>query len=151
MTTAQAKTHTLRLKRVLKAPRERVYDAFLNPDALAKWLPPAGFTGKVYHLEAKVGGRWRMSFSSLDGKWTQAFGGEFLELRPHDLIRYVDRFETDDPDMKGDILVTATFTDVPGGTEVTIVQEGIPAIIPLEDATKGWNSSLNNLANLVEL
>lgn len=146
----EPKTYTLNFKRTIKAPRDRVYNAFLNPDALCKWLPPGGFVGKIHAFEAKVGGRWRMSFTSLDGSQTHAFGGEFLELTPFDRIRYSDKFETDHPDMQGDIFVTATFVDVPGGTELTIVQEGVPAIIPIEGSTAGWNMSLDNLSRLVE-
>ena len=147
----KTETGTVRLKRVIKAPRERVYNAFLEADAMAKWLPPHGYTGHVYQADARVGGRFRMSFSSLDKKDTHFFGGEYLELTPHEIIRYTDNFETEDPRFQGEIRVTVTFRDVPGGTEITIVQTGLPKAIPVEDATTGWGQSLENLARLVEL
>lgn len=148
--TSQAGTGTVRITRVIKAPRKRVYDAFLDPDAVAKWLPPGGYTAKVHHWDAKVGGTWRMSFTSLDKKDHHAFGGAFVELKPHDRIRYTDKFETDHPDMQGTITVTITFKDAPGGTEVHVVQEGIPRAIPVEGAQQGWGMSMENLARLVE-
>lgn len=140
---------TLRISRVVKAPRERVYQAFLDPDAMAKWLPPHGFTGHVHHLEARVGGSFRMSFSTLDRKWTQFFGGTYLELEPYERIVHTDKFETDDPAMKGEMKLTVTFKDVPGGTEVQIVHEGIPEPAA-SGAPEGWKQSLDNLSRLVE-
>jgi uncharacterized protein YndB with AHSA1/START domain len=145
------KPYTLTVERVVKAPRERVFNAFLNPDALCKWLPPGGFTGRMYAMDARVGGRFRMSFSNLNGTETIFFGGEFLEIKPHERIRYTDEFETDNPLLKGLITVTVNFRDVPGGTEVHVVQEGVPGIIPIEGSTAGWNMSLDNLQRLVEL
>jgi uncharacterized protein YndB with AHSA1/START domain len=142
---------TLRISRVIKAPAERVYNAFLDPDALAKWLPPGGYTAKVYKLEAKVGGSYRMSFTSLDKKDHNAFGGKYLELTPHSRIKYTDAFETDNPALKGEMVTTITFREVKGGTEVSVVQEGIPKVIPLEMAQLGWSSSFRNLAELVEM
>lgn len=147
----RATTGTVRLSRVFKAPRERVFNAFLDPDAFAKWIPPNGYTAHVYKFEPKVGGAYRMSFSSLDKKDTHFFGGKFLEIKPSERLRYTDTFETDDPEMKGELKVTITFKDVPGGTQVNIVQEGLPKAIPLEGAMLGWGQSLENLARLVEL
>ena len=143
-------TVTLRLKRVLKAPPERIYQAFLDPDALAKWIPPDGFVGKVYHLEPKVGGTYRMSFSTVGGKWTSVFGGKYLELIPNRRIVNTDAFETDDPSMQGTMKVTITLTPVQGGTEIEIVQEGIPAGPAASGSPYGWAQSLDNLARLVE-
>jgi uncharacterized protein YndB with AHSA1/START domain len=147
----KVETGTVRLKRVIKAPRERVYNAFLDADAYAKWIPPNGYTAHVYKMDARVGGRYRTSFSSLDKKDTHFFGGEFVELTPPERIRYTDSFETDDPRFMGQMQVTVTFREVPGGTEVSIVQEGVPKVIPLEDSMTGWGQSLENLARLVEL
>ena len=147
----KTETGTVRLKRVIKAPRERVYNAFLDADAFAKWIPPNGYTGHVHQMDAWVGGSFRMSFSSLDKKDTHFFGGEYLELTPHEIIRYTDNFETDDPRFQGEIRVTVTLWDVPGGTEISIVQTGLPKAIPIEGATTGWGQSLENLARLVEL
>jgi uncharacterized protein YndB with AHSA1/START domain len=143
-------TGTVRVSRVIKAPRERVYNAFLDPDALVKWMAPHGYTAHVYHLDARVGGTYRMSFSTLDKKDTHAFGGKYLELKPHERIRHTDAFETDNPEMKGEMTVTITFRDVPGGTEVSVVQEGVPKAIPTEDSMKGWGQSFDNLARLCE-
>lgn len=143
-------TMTLRVKRVIKAPKERVYNAFLDADAFAKWIPPHGYTGHVYKMDPKVGGTWRMSFSSLDKNDTHYFGGKFLELTPFDRIRYTDNFENPELQTGADIIVTVTFTEVNGGTEVSIVQEGLPEIIPLENAQTGWGQSLDNLQRLVE-
>lgn len=151
MTENKVSQATLKVSRVIKAPAERVYNAFLDADALAKWLPPGGYTGKVFKMDAKVGGTYRMSFTSLDKKDSSTFGGTFLELTPHTKIRYTDRFETDNPEMKGEMVTTITFRAVKGGTEVNVVQEGIPKMIPLEMAQLGWNSSFNNLAALVEM
>jgi uncharacterized protein YndB with AHSA1/START domain/DNA-binding transcriptional ArsR family regulator len=143
-------TGTVRLTRIFKAPRERVFNAFLDPDAMAKWLPPNGYTAHVYKLDPKVGGTYRMSFSSLDKKDTHYFGGKYLEIKPNEKLLYTDKFESDDPAMQGELKVTVTFRDVPGGTEVRIVQEGIPKAIPVEGAVLGWTQSLENLARLVE-
>jgi len=155
MTTAKSKTRTttgtVRLRRVFKAPRERVFNAFLDPDAFAKWIPPNGYTAHVYKFEPKVGGSHRMSFSSLDKTDTHFFGGKYLEIKPNERLRYTDKFESDNPEMQGEMRVTVTFKDMPGGTEVRIVQEGIPKAILLEGATMGWSQSLENLARLVEL
>src|SRR5512139_3412945 len=141
-------THTVRLHRVLTAPPEKVYRAFLDPDAMARWLPPNGFTGKVHHAEAKVGGSFRMSFTNFTTGATHAFGGEYRELVPHRRLRYTDRF--DDPSLPGEILVSVTLRKVSVGTELEIVQEGVPAVIPLEACYLGWQESLQNLARLVE-
>jgi uncharacterized protein YndB with AHSA1/START domain len=149
-TKTRTTTGTVRLSRIFKAPRERVFNAFLDADAMAKWLPPNGYTAHVYKLEPKVGGNYRMSFSSLDKKDTHFFGGKFLEIKPNERLRYTDKFESDDPEMQGEITVTVTFKDVPGGTEVRIVQEGLPKVIPIDGAMQGWSQSLENLARLVE-
>jgi len=117
---------------------------------MAKWMPPNGYTAHVYKFEPKVGGLYRMSFSSLDKKDTHFFGGKYLEIKPYERLHYTDKFESDDPLMQGEIKVTVTFRDVPGGTEVKIVQEGLPKTIPVESAMQGWNQSLENLARLVE-
>ena len=144
--------NALRITRVLKAPRERVYLAFLDPDAMAKWLPPHGFTGRVHQQDLRVGGTFRMSFSTLDRKWTQFFGGRYVELKPYERIVHTDKFETDDPAMQVEMLVTVTLKDVPGGTEVTVVQQGLDEL-PKEmssGAPEGWSQSIENLARLVE-
>jgi uncharacterized protein YndB with AHSA1/START domain len=141
-------TNTIRLHRVLRATPERVYRAFLDADAKAKWLPPNGFTGKVHHLEAKVGGTYKMSFTNFITGHSHSFGGEYLELVPHERIRYTDRF--DDPKLAGEIQVTITLRKVSTGTELNIVQEGVPDIIPAEACYLGWQESLILLAKLVE-
>ncbi len=141
-------TGTVRLHRVLRTPPERVYQAFLDADAMARWLPPYGFVGKVHHIEAKVGGTFRMSFRNFSTGNEHAFGGEFLELVPHERIRYTDRF--DDPNLPGELQVTVTLTKVSCGTEISIVQEGIPEAIPVEMCYLGWQESLAQLATLVE-
>ena len=141
-------THTVRLHRVLRAPPERVYRAFLDADAMVKWLPPHGFTGKVHHLDAAVGGSFRMSFTNLANGQSHAFGGEYLELVPGERIRHTDRF--DDPALPGTLQVTVTFKPVFCGTELSIVQEGIPEAIPVEACHLGWQESLALLAQLVE-
>src|SRR6185503_14022759 len=123
-------TGTVRLHRVLRAPPERVYRAFLEPDAMAKWLPPHGFSGKVHEMDARVGGRHRMSFTNFSKRTSHSFGGTYLELKPHERIRYTDRF--DDPNLPGEMQVTVTLRQVLCGTELTIVQEGIPSAIPAE-------------------
>ena len=141
-------TNTIRLHRVLRATPERVYRAFLDADAKAKWLPPNGFTGKVHHLEAKVGGTYKMSFTNFTTGHSHSFGGEYLELVPHERIRYTDRF--DDPKLPGEIQVVITLRKVSTGTELNIVQEGVPDIIPAEACYLGWQESLILLAKLVE-
>ncbi|MEY2875067.1 MAG: hypothetical protein RLZZ373_2438 [Pseudomonadota bacterium] len=140
--------HTIRLHRVLRAPPERVYRAFLDVDALAKWLPPNGFTAKVHHMDARVGGTFRMSFTNFGNGHSHAFGGEYLELTPHTRIRYTDKF--DDPNLPGVITVTVELKPVLCGTELNVVQEGIPEIIPPEMCYLGWQESLVTLAMLVE-
>ena len=141
-------TGTVRLHRVLRAPPERVYRAFLDPDAMAKWLPPNGFTCKVHQMDARVGGRFRMSFTNFTTGHAHSFGGEYLELVPHERLRYTDRF--DDPALSGEMQVTVTLRSVTCGTELTVVQEGIPEMIPLEACYLGWQESLLLLAQLVE-
>jgi uncharacterized protein YndB with AHSA1/START domain len=143
-----ADTHTIRLHRVLRAPPERVYRAFLDADANAKWLPPNGFTCKVHHMDAKVGGTFRMSFTNFTNGKSHSFGGEYLELVPHERIRFTDRF--DDPNLPGTIHVTVTLKEVSVGTELNIVQEGVPAVIPAEACYLGWRDSLTLLTQLVE-
>lgn len=143
-------TLTLHLVRVIKAPAERVYQAFLDADALAKWLPPNGFTGKVHKLDAKVGGSYRMSFSTINKSWTQAFGGKYKELVPNKRIVHTDKFETDDPTMQGEMEVTIDFKPVKEGTELTITQKGIPKGPSADGAPTGWSQSLDNLARLCE-
>lgn len=139
---------TVRFHRVLKAPPERVYRAFLTPEAVAKWLPPHGFTCTVHHLEPRVGGTFRMSFTNFTTQQSHSFGGEYLELVPHERIRHSDRF--DDPNLPGEMHVTISFRPVSCGTELSIVQEGIPDVIPVEMCTLGWQESLTLLALLVE-
>lgn len=141
-------THTLRFHRVLRSTPERVYRAFLDGDALVKWLPPNGFTGRMHHLEAKVGGRFKMSFTNFTTGKSHSFGGEYLELVPHERIRYTDVF--DDPNLPGQMEVTITLKAVSCGTEVNIVQAGVPAVIPAEACYLGWQESLTLLAQLVE-
>jgi uncharacterized protein YndB with AHSA1/START domain len=140
--------NTVRLHRVLRATPERVYRAFLDPEAMAKWMPPNGFTGKVHHLEARVGGTYRMSFTNFTSGKSHSFGGEYLELIPNERIRNTDRF--DDPNLPGEIQVTVTLKKVLVGTEVNIVQEGLPDVIPPDACTLGWQESLTLLAKLVE-
>ncbi len=141
-------THTIRLHRVLRAAPDRVYRAFLDADAMAKWLPPNGFTGKVHHLEPKVGGRHKMSFTNFTTGKSHSFGGEFLELVPHQRIRYTDKF--DDPNLPGELRVTVSLKQVSVGTELSIVQEAVPEVIPAEACYLGWQESLTLLAKLVE-
>jgi uncharacterized protein YndB with AHSA1/START domain len=140
--------NTIRLHRVVQSTPERVYRAFLDPDALAKWLPPNGFTGKVHRMEARVGGSYAMSFTNFTTGNRHAFGGEYLELKPHELIRYVDKFEN--PDLPGEMQVTVTLERVSVGVEVNITQEGVPDAIPPESCYLGWQESLVLLAKLVE-
>ena len=141
-------TGTVTLHRVLKAPPERVYRAFLDPDAMAKWLPPHGFTGKVQHLDARVGGTFHMTFTNFSTGKGESFGGEFLELVPNERIRHTDAF--DDPNLPGVMQTTITLRPVFCGTQLDIFQEGIPAIIPTEACHLGWQESLALLAQLVE-
>ena len=141
-------THTVRLHRVLRAPPERVYRAFLDPDAMAKWLPPHGFTGHVHHLDARVGGSYRMSFTNFTTGQTHAFGGEYLELVANERLCYSDRF--DDPAWPGEMKTTITCKAVFCGTELQVVQEGIPSVIPAEACYMGWQESLQLLAQLIE-
>ena len=140
--------NTVRLHRVIRAPTERVYRAFLDPDALAKWMPPNGFTGKVHQIDAKVGGTYKMSFTNFSTGQTHAFGGTYLELVPNERIRNTDVF--DDPNLPGEMLTTVSLRKVSCGTELEIVQEGIPEAIPLEGCYLGWQESLILLAQLVE-
>ena len=139
---------TVRLHRVLKCAPERVYRAFVTAEAMAKWLPPYGFTGAVQQLDAKVGGTYRMSFTNFTSGNTHSFGGEYRELVPSERIRYSDRF--DDPNLPGEMMTTVTLKAVSVGTDITIVQENIPAAIPVEMCYLGWQESLTQLANLVE-
>ncbi len=140
--------NTVRLHRVFKAPPERVYRAFLDPDAMAKWLPPNGFTGKVHHLDAKVGGSYRMSFTNFTTGDSHAFGGEYLELVPNERLRYTDKF--DNPNLPGMMQTTVSLRAIFCSTEVNIVQEGIPEMIPAEACYLGWQESLILLGKLVE-
>jgi uncharacterized protein YndB with AHSA1/START domain len=139
---------TVKLHRVLRATPERVYRAFIEADAKVKWLPPNGFTGKIHHLDAKVGGTYKMSFTNFCTGKSHTFGGTFLELIPNQLIRYTDRF--DDPNLSGEMQITVTLTKVLVGTELNIVQAGIPDAIPVEACYLGWQESLILLAKLVE-
>jgi uncharacterized protein YndB with AHSA1/START domain len=141
-------TNTVQFHRVLRAAPEKVYRAFLDADALAKWLPPNGFTGKVHHMDARLGGTFKMSFANFTTGHSHSFGGEFLELVPHERIRYTDRF--DDPSLPGEIHTTITLKKVSCGTELKVVQEGLPAVIPPEACCLGWQESLGLLAKLVE-
>jgi uncharacterized protein YndB with AHSA1/START domain len=139
---------TVRLHRVLRAPAERVYKAFIDADAMARWLPPHGFIGKVHEIDAKVGGGYRMSFTNFGTGSAHSFSAKYVELVPHERIRHTDRF--DDPNLPGEMNVTITLKPVLCGTELSIVQEGIPAVIPTEMCYLGWQESLGQLANLVE-
>lgn len=141
-------TNTVRLHRVLRAPPERIYRAFLDADALAKWLPPNGFTGNVHHLRAEVGGTFRMSFTNFTTGHGHAFGGEYLELVPNERISHTDKF--DDPNLPGTMRTTVSLKKLPWGTELDIVQEGIPDAIPVESCYLGWQESLALLKMLVE-
>ena len=145
---ATTNTHTIRLHRVLKTSPEKAYKAFLNAEAMAKWLPPNGFTGKVHQIDAKVGGTYKMSFTNFTSGKSHSFGGTYLELTPHERIRYTDKF--DDPNLPGEIQVTIHLKKVSCGTELNIVQEGVPGIIPAEACYLGWQESLAQLAKLVE-
>ena len=141
-------TSTIRLHRVLRATPERVYRGFLDADAMVKWLPPNGFTAKVHHMDAKVGGTFRMSFTNFSTGQSHAFGGAYLELTPHERIRYTDKFE--DPNLAGEMQVTVTLRKVSVGTELNVVQDGVPDLIPAEACYLGWQESLTLLAKLVE-
>jgi len=141
-------SNTVRFHRVLRAPPERVYRAFIDAAAMAKWLPPNGFTGKVYQMDAEVGGSWRMSFTSFTTGHTHSFGGKYLELAPGERLRYTSVF--DDPNLPGEMQTTVSLAAVSVGTEMTIVQEGIPAVIPAEACYLGWQESLTLLAQLDE-
>jgi len=141
-------TGTVRLHRVLRAPAERVYKAFLDPEAMAKWLPPHGFTGKVHSMDARVGGGYRMSFTNFGTGKGHSFGATYVELTPHERIRHTDKF--DDPNLPGEMQVTISLRKVACGTELSIVQEGIPAAIPVEFCYLGWQESLALLAHVVE-
>ncbi|CAB3729842.1 SRPBCC family protein [Paraburkholderia rhynchosiae] len=141
-------TGTIKLHRVLRAPAERIYRAFLEPDALAKWLPPYGFTCQVHHFEGRVGGTYKMSFRNFSSGNGHSFGGEYVELVPFEKIRYTDRF--DDPNLPGQMSATITFREVSCGTELTVLQEGVPEVIPVEMCYLGWQESLMQLAKLVE-
>jgi len=141
-------TGTVRLHRVFRTPPEKVYRAFLDADAMGKWLPPNGFTGKVHQLDAKVGGTYKMSFTNFTTGHGHSFGGKYLELVPNERIRHTDRF--DDPNLPGEMQTTVSLKKVSVGTEVTIVQEGIPEAIPAEACYLGWQESLNLLAQLIE-
>ncbi|MBI2725535.1 MAG: SRPBCC family protein [Polaromonas sp.] len=141
-------TGTVRLHRVLRTKPEKVYRAFLDADAMAKWLPPYGFTCKVHHLDARVGGSFKMSFQNFSTGNGHSFGGEYLELVPNELLRYTDRF--DDPNLPGELRVTVALKSVACGTDLSIVQEGIPEAILVEMCYLGWQESLVQLANLVE-
>jgi uncharacterized protein YndB with AHSA1/START domain len=141
-------TNTVRLHRVLRAKPERLYRAFLDPDAMAKWLPPNGFTGKVHQMEAKVGGSYKMSFTNFSTGSSHSFGGKFLELVQNERIRHTDKF--DNPGLVGEMQTTITLKQVFCGTELSITQEGIPPMIPAEACYLGWQESLTLLAQLVE-
>jgi uncharacterized protein YndB with AHSA1/START domain len=141
-------TNTVRLHRVLRATPEKIYKAFLDPDAMAKWLPPNGFTGKVHHIEAKVGGTYKMSFTNFTTGKSHSFGGKFVELVPYERIRHTDKF--DDPNLASEMQTTIALKKVSCGTELSVVQEGIPEVIPPEGCYLGWQESLVLLAKLVE-
>lgn len=141
-------TNTVRLHRVIRATPDRIYRAFLDADAMAKWLPPFGFTGKVHHMDAQVGGTYSMSFTNFTTGHSHAFGGTYLELQPNERIRYTATFN--DPNLPGDVQTTVTLTGVSCGTSVDIVQEGIPQVIPTEACYLGWQESLTLLNQLVE-
>ncbi|GAC1608698.1 MAG: SRPBCC family protein [Ramlibacter sp.] len=141
-------TNTVHLHRIVHAPAQRVYRAFLDADAMAKWLPPNGFTGKVHAMDARVGGSWKMSFTNFASGHSHAFGGSYLELVPATLIRYTSRF--DDPNLPGEMQTTVALAQTPFGTDMKIVQEMIPAMIPVEACYAGWQQSLALLAELVE-
>lgn len=140
---------TIELHRVFRAPPERVYRAFLDAEALVKWLPPNGFTAKVYHMDATVGGTFKMAFTNFTTGKSHSFGGEYIELAPHQRIRYTDKFE--DPNLPGEMQVTVLLKEVSVGTEVNVTQAGVPDVIPAEACYLGWQDSLTQLANLVDI
>jgi uncharacterized protein YndB with AHSA1/START domain len=140
--------NTIRLHRVLRTTPEKLYRAFLDGEAMSKWLPPNGFTGKVHQMDTKVGGTYKMSFTNFSTGRSHSFGGEYLELVPHERIRYTDKF--DDPNLPGEMHTTIALKKVACGTELNITQEGVPAVIPVEACYVGWQESLNLLAQLVE-
>jgi uncharacterized protein YndB with AHSA1/START domain len=140
--------NTVRLHRVIKAPPERVYKAFIDGPAMAKWLPPNGFTCTVHHIDPKVGGTFKMSFTNFDNGQSHSFGGTFLEMRPSEYLRYTDKF--DDPNLPGEIIVTVQLKENLAGTEINITQENIPEVIPLEMCYLGWQDSMSQLLALVE-
>lgn len=146
MTTAS--THTIRLHRVLRGTPDRIYRAFLDPDAKVKWLPPHGFTARIHHLDAKVGGTYKMSFTNFTTGKSHTFGGTYTELTPHERIRYTDKF--DDPNLPGEMHITVELKKVFCGTELHITQEGVPAVIPAEACYLGWQESLQLLAQLTD-
>jgi uncharacterized protein YndB with AHSA1/START domain len=141
-------TNTIKLHRVFRCSPEKLYKAFLDPAAMCKWLPPNGFTGQVHHIDARVGGSYKMSFTNFGNGQSHSFGGEYLELVPNDKIVHTDTF--DDPNMQGEITTTITFKPVMVGTEVNVVQDGVPGVIPAEMCYLGWQESLNLLALLLE-
>jgi uncharacterized protein YndB with AHSA1/START domain len=141
-------TNTVRLHRVIRATPERIYRAFLDADAMAKWLPPNGFTGKVHHMDAKVGGTWKMSFTNFTTGHSHAFGGKYLELLPNERIRYTSRF--DDPNLPGEMQTAVSLAQTSCGIEMNVVQENIPGVIPVEACYLGWQESLTLLTKLVE-
>jgi uncharacterized protein YndB with AHSA1/START domain len=140
--------NTVKLHRVLRSTPERVYRAFIDPDAMAKWLPPYGFTGKVHSIDAKVGGSYKMSFKNFTNGQSHSFGGKYLELVPNQRLRYTDRF--DDPNLPGEMMTTVTIAQVSVGVELNVVQEGIPEAIPADACYLGWQESLMQLTKLVE-
>lgn len=148
--TTETETGSIEVSRVIEAPAERIYKAFLDADALAKFSPPAGYTARYDHADGEVGGTYRGTFTSLDKSEEHSFGGEYVELVPHERIVQTDEFETDAPEMQSEMTVTITLEEIEDGTEVTVRQEGIPKPIPEEDAATGWGMSLENLARLVE-
>jgi uncharacterized protein YndB with AHSA1/START domain len=151
MATTGTTTGTVRLHRIIRAPAERVYKAFLDPDALVKWMAPHGFTGKVHSMDAKVGGGYKMSFTNFSTGKSHSFGGKYIDLAPNERLRYTDKFDAPPGSpMAGEMQMTVTLRKVMVGTELTIVQEGLPAMIPVEMCYLGWQESLNMLANLVE-
>jgi uncharacterized protein YndB with AHSA1/START domain len=141
-------TNTIKLHRVLRSTPERIYRAFLDADAIVKWLPPNGFTAKIQHMDAKVGGTYKMSFTNFTTGKSDSFGGEYIELVQNELIRYIDKF--DDPNLPGEMHTRVILKQVSVGTDVSIVQEGVPGVIPVEACYLGWQDSLTLLANLVE-
>jgi len=138
----------VQLHRVIAAPPERVYRAFIDAEAMVKWLPPHGFTGKIHHIDVRVGGSYKMSFTNFSTQHSHSFGGKYVELKANELLKYIDKF--DDPKMPGEMTVTVTFAQVTCGTELKVTQEGIPDAIPVEMCYRGWQQSLNLLAQLVE-